>query len=59
MAVSIPLFANQYPRYIAYIPTHHPRVGDLTFEVGFVVAAVVYFLLCKAGLGAKKKASAA
>jgi NCS1 nucleoside transporter family len=59
MAVSIPLFANQYPRYIAYFPTHHPAVGDLTFEVGFVVSAVVYFVLYKAGLGPKKKAAAA
>jgi NCS1 nucleoside transporter family len=44
-ALSIWLFANQYPRYIAPIPTNHPGVGDLTFEVGFVVAAVLYALL--------------
>jgi nucleobase:cation symporter-1, NCS1 family len=50
MAVSIPLFANQYPKYVEYIPTHHPAVGDLTFEVGFVVAAVVYAVLYAAGL---------
>jgi NCS1 family nucleobase:cation symporter-1 len=59
MAVSIPLFANQYPRYIAYVPTHHPAVGDLTFEVGFLVSAVIYFVLYKAGLGPKKKATGA
>ena len=31
-----------------------PSVGDLTFEVGFVVAAVVYYVLYKAGLGAEE-----
>jgi NCS1 family nucleobase:cation symporter-1 len=50
MAVSIPLFANQYPRYIAWVPLHHGAVGDLTFEVGFVVAALVYAGLYAAGL---------
>jgi NCS1 family nucleobase:cation symporter-1 len=41
MAVSIPLFCNQ-TEYIGYVPARHPAVGDLTFEVGFVVTAVIY-----------------
>jgi NCS1 family nucleobase:cation symporter-1 len=57
MAVSIPLFANQYPKFIATIPTHHPAVGDLTFEVGFVVSAVVYAALYFAGLAGTKPKS--
>jgi nucleobase:cation symporter-1, NCS1 family len=44
MAVSIPLFCNQ-TEYIGYVPKHHPGIGDLTFEVGFVVTALVYALL--------------
>jgi purine-cytosine permease-like protein len=44
-AISIWLFANQYPRYIGPIPTNHPGVGDLTFEVGFVMAAILYAVL--------------
>ena len=44
MAVSIPLFCNQ-TEYVGYVPTRHPGVGDLTFEVGFAVAAVVYAVL--------------
>jgi NCS1 family nucleobase:cation symporter-1 len=40
--VSIWLFANQYPRYIGVFPTHWPNVGDLTFEVGSVLTAVIY-----------------
>ncbi len=44
MAVSIPLFSNQ-TEYVGYFAQHHPGLGDLTFEVGFVVAAVVYAAL--------------
>ena len=44
-AVSIWLFANQPPRYVGIVPTHHPAFGDLTFEVGFVIAAVLYVAL--------------
>jgi NCS1 family nucleobase:cation symporter-1 len=55
MAVSIGLFANQYPRFVAYFPTHHPKIGDLTFEVGFVVTALVYLALHAAGLGGRSK----
>jgi NCS1 nucleoside transporter family len=56
MAVSIGLFADQPPRFTAWIPKHHPKVGDLTFEVGFAVAALLYFVLYNAGLGPKKQA---
>jgi NCS1 nucleoside transporter family len=44
MAVSIPLFSNQ-TKYVGYFPDHHGSLGDLTFEVGFVVAALVYAVL--------------
>jgi purine-cytosine permease-like protein len=44
MAVSIPLFSNQ-TKFVAYFPKHHPGLGDITFEVGFVVSAVVYAAL--------------
>jgi purine-cytosine permease-like protein len=47
MAVSIWLFSNQ-TKYLAPIPKAHPAVGDITFEVGFVLAAVLYFVLFKA-----------
>jgi NCS1 nucleoside transporter family len=43
-AVSIWLFANQV-KYIGIVPTHHPKFGDLTFEVGFVLAAILYAVL--------------
>jgi nucleobase:cation symporter-1, NCS1 family len=41
MGVSIWLFSNQ-TEYVGLVPTHVPSVGDLTFEVGFVVTAVIY-----------------
>ncbi|HVW80314.1 MAG TPA: cytosine permease [Mycobacteriales bacterium] len=50
MAVSIPLFSNQL-KFVGWVPKHHPKFGDLTFEVGFVVAAIVYFVLYAVGLG--------
>jgi nucleobase:cation symporter-1, NCS1 family len=45
-ALSIYLFANQTgsPGYVGFVPKHHPAFGDLTFEVGFVLAALLYWL---------------
>jgi NCS1 nucleoside transporter family len=42
IVVSVSLFANVYGLYIAPIPSHHPAFGDITFFVGFVLAAVLY-----------------
>jgi len=39
--VSIWLFANQ-TEYVGLVPKHVASVGDLTFEVGFVLTAVIY-----------------
>ncbi len=41
MGLSIWLFSNQ-TEYVGLVPKHVPSVGDLTFEVGFVVTAVIY-----------------
>src|SRR5580700_3373891 len=41
VVVSIVLFSNQ-TEYKGVVPTHVPSVGDLTFEAGFVITAVVY-----------------
>jgi purine-cytosine permease-like protein len=43
MAVSIPLFSNQTD-FTGYLAKRHPALGDLTFEVGFVLAAAIYWL---------------
>ena len=41
MAVSIIFFANQTD-YIGVVPKHIASFGDLTFEVGFILAALLY-----------------
>jgi purine-cytosine permease-like protein len=41
MVVSIWLFSNQ-TEYVGVVPKHFPAAGDLTFEVGFVITAVIY-----------------
>jgi len=41
IGISIWLFSNQ-TEYVGVVPTHVGDVGDLTFEVGFVITAVVY-----------------
>jgi purine-cytosine permease-like protein len=43
-AVSIWLFSAQTD-YVGPIAKAHPSLGDLTFEVGFVLAAVLYAVL--------------
>jgi NCS1 family nucleobase:cation symporter-1 len=39
--ISIWLFSNQ-TRYIGLVPKHNGDFGDLTFEAGFVLTAVIY-----------------
>ncbi len=41
MGISIWLFSNQ-TEYVGVVPKHIGSVGDLTFEVGFVLTAVIY-----------------
>ena len=41
MGLSIWLFSNQ-TEYVGVVPPHYPAVGDLTYEVGFVITAAVY-----------------
>jgi nucleobase:cation symporter-1, NCS1 family len=41
MGISIWLFSNQ-TEYVGLVPTHVPAVGDLTFEAGFLITALVY-----------------
>jgi len=41
MGISIWLFSNQ-TEYVGVVPKHFGSAGDLTFEVGFVITAVIY-----------------
>jgi purine-cytosine permease-like protein len=42
MVLSIWLFSNQ-SKYVGVVPDHWASAGDLTFEVGFVLAALIYW----------------
>ena len=42
IVVSIWLFSNQQ-NYVGVLSEHHPAFGDLTFEAGFVISAVLYY----------------
>jgi nucleobase:cation symporter-1, NCS1 family len=53
MAVSIPLFSNQV-KYTGTLVKHHPGLGDITFEVGFVLAAALYALMFSLGFGRRE-----
>jgi purine-cytosine permease-like protein len=44
IVISIYFFSNQ-TKYVGVVPSAHPAVGDITFLVGFVVAAVLYAVL--------------
>ena len=41
MGISIWLFSNQ-TEYVGLVAKAHPGIGDLTFEVGFVLSALLY-----------------
>jgi NCS1 family nucleobase:cation symporter-1 len=46
MVVSIWLFSDQ-TKYVGVIAKAHPGIGDVTFEVGFGLAALIYALLAR------------
>jgi NCS1 family nucleobase:cation symporter-1 len=58
VVLSVWLFSNQ-TKYVGLVPTHVPSVGDLTFEAGFVITAVVYLTWhAITGSGAGSRAAA-
>src|SRR5215469_14289821 len=59
VGLSVWLFSNQ-TKYVGLVPSHVPSVGDLTFEAGFVITAVVYLTWhAITGSGAGSRAPAA
>jgi nucleobase:cation symporter-1, NCS1 family len=45
MAASVPFWDQGHPIPLGWFPKHHPQIGDLSFFVGFAIAAVVYLAL--------------
>ena len=44
LVVSVYLFSNVFGVYVGPIPTNNPDIGDITFIVGFVITAVLYYV---------------
>jgi purine-cytosine permease-like protein len=55
MAVSILLFSNQ-TEFVGFIARNNPSIGDLTFEVGFVLSAVLYWVFFAMNKGKREEA---
>jgi NCS1 family nucleobase:cation symporter-1 len=56
LVVSVYLLANVFGVYIGPIPTNNPDVGDITFIVGFLISAVLYYVF---NLGLRNQTSGA
>jgi NCS1 family nucleobase:cation symporter-1 len=52
LVVSVYLFANTFGLYVGPIPNNNPGIGDITFIVGFVLTAVLYYVF---NLGLRKQ----
>ena len=44
IAASFPFWDQGHPIPLGYFPKHYPQIGDLSFFVGFVVAAVLFLV---------------
>ena len=53
MGLSIWLFSNQ-TKYVGLVPKHYPKFGDIAFEVGFLVAAGLYWLFFRLQTGSEE-----
>jgi len=49
LAVSVYLFGNVYGVWVGPIPTNNPGIGDITFFVGFILTAVLYYVFQMVG----------
>ena len=54
LVVSVYLFANVFGVYVGPIPSRFADVGDVTFIVGFVITAVLYYAF---NLGLRRQTS--
>jgi NCS1 family nucleobase:cation symporter-1 len=52
LGISVYFFSNN-AIYVGVVPKSNPNVGDLTFLVGFVISAVVYYAL---SMGMRRRA---
>jgi NCS1 family nucleobase:cation symporter-1 len=55
LVVSVLLFCNQ-ERFVGYVVRAVPELGDITFFVGFLLAAGCYLVFCRAKINAERVA---
>jgi nucleobase:cation symporter-1, NCS1 family len=58
LIVSVGLFANQPAVYVGTIANANPGIGDLTFVVGFILTAVLYYAFNMVGATSRASAGA-
>jgi purine-cytosine permease-like protein len=59
LVVSVYLFGNAFSIYTGVIPNANPGIGDITFIVGFVLTAVLYYAFSMVGRTAPSRAGMA
>ena len=58
LVVSVGLFGNAFSIYTGPIPNNNPGIGDITFIVGFVLTAVLYYAFSMVGAPSRASAGA-
>ena len=53
LVVSVALFSNQ-EKFVGYVAKAYPALGDVTFFVGFVLAAAAYLVLCRSKIATER-----
>jgi len=59
LVVSVFLFANVFSIYTGKVPEAYPQIGDITFIVGFVLTAALYYAFTMVGRRATSPAGMA
>lgn len=52
LGLSVLLFSNQ-EKFVGYIAQAVPKLGDITFFVGFVISGAAYLVLCRSKIAAE------
>jgi cytosine/uracil/thiamine/allantoin permease len=52
LSLSVLLFSNQ-EKFVGFVARVVPKLGDITFFVGFVIAGAAYLVLCRKKIAAE------
>jgi len=58
-ALTVYLFGNAFSIYTGVIPNANPGIGDITFIVGFILTAILYYAFSMVGRTAPSRAGMA